>query len=73
MLVGDVAEVGVAEERKGVVLAERVKGNRSVDDLAELTVGTPIALGRKGCDQLVVTLITLGRIEHRTQVTHRRL
>ena len=29
MLVGDVAQISVAEERKGVVLAERVEGNRA--------------------------------------------
>src|SRR5260370_8019339 len=70
VLVGDVAEVGVAEKRKGVVLAERVKGDRAFHYLTEIAVGTAIAFRREGGDQLVIALIALRGIEHRAQVAH---
>src|ERR1700724_4493606 len=43
VLVGDVAQIGVAEERKGVVLAKGVKRNGPFNDLAEVTIGTAVA------------------------------
>src|SRR6267143_1860628 len=58
VLMGDVAQVGVAEEGEGVVLAERVERNRAVNHLAQLAVGPAVALGR---------------IEHRAQVSLGRL
>ena len=72
MLVRDIAHEGVAEEWKGVMLAQRIKRNRPLDDLAELTVGTAVAFCWEGGDQLGITLIALGRVEHRVQIAHRR-
>src|ERR1700694_3137398 len=73
VFVGDVAQVGVAEEGEGVVFAERVKGDRTFDHLAELTVRPAGALRRKCGHQLGVALIALGRIEHRPQAAQGRL
>src|SRR6267143_3516416 len=73
VLMGDVAQVGVAEEGEGVVLAERVERNWPVNHLAQLTVGPAVALGRKRGHEFGVALVALGRIEHRAQVSLGRL
>src|SRR5207245_4141822 len=59
VLVGDVTQVGVAEERKGVMLAQRMKGYRPFDHLAQVAVRTALAFRRNGSDQLVIALVTL--------------
>src|SRR2546425_9235246 len=46
-----------------MVLAERIKGDRSLDHLADLAVGAAPALRRKRRDELGVALVTLGRVE----------
>src|SRR5437660_12913897 len=56
------------EKWKGVVLAQRVKGNRTIDYLTDLAVGAAFTLGRERRDQLGIALVSLGRIEHRAQV-----
>src|SRR2546426_6383483 len=56
------------EKRKGVMLAQRVKRNRTIDHLADLAVGAAFTLGRERRDQLGVALVPLGRVEHRAQV-----
>src|SRR6266446_1220500 len=71
VLVGDVAQVGVTEKREGVMLAERIEGNRAFDDLADLAVGTTFAFRREGGHQLGIALITLRRVEHRSKVALR--
>src|SRR5260370_28839216 len=61
----------MTEEGEGVMLAERIERNRAFDHLAELAVGTTLALGRKGGHQLGIALIALRRVEQRTQVALR--
>src|SRR5256886_3602921 len=56
------------EKWKGVVLAQRGKGNRTIDYLTDLAVGAAFTLGRERRDQLGVALVSLGRIEHRAQI-----
>ena len=73
MLVRDVADIGMTEERKGVVFAEGVEGDRALDHLADLAIGTTRALGGKRGDQLGVALVAFGRVEHRSQVAVGRL
>jgi len=68
VLVGDVAHVGVPEKRKGVVLAQRVEGDGTIDHLADLAVWAAFALGRESRDELGVALVPLRRIEHCAQV-----
>ena len=69
VLVGDVADVRVAEERKGMVLAERIKGNGPFNHLADLAVGAAVALGGKGGHQLGVALVAFRRVEHGAKIT----
>src|SRR2546426_10155509 len=52
VLVGDVAHVGVPEKRKGVVLAQRVEGDGTIDHLADLAVWAAFALGGKAVTSL---------------------
>src|SRR5713101_1993329 len=71
VLVGNVAQIGMTEEGEGVMLAERIEGNRAFDHLADLAVGTTFAFRREGGHQLGIALITLGRVEHRSKVALR--
>src|SRR5438094_9604942 len=49
------------------MLAQRVKRNRSLHDLADPTVRAAVAFGRKGGHQLGIPLVTLGGIKHGLQ------
>src|SRR3989442_964296 len=54
-----------------MVLAERIKGDWSLDHLADLAVGAAPALRRKGRHQLGVALIAFGRVEQRVEKASR--
>jgi hypothetical protein len=56
-LVGHVADVDVAEERQGVVLAQGEERDRALDDLGDLAVGPAAAFGRERGEQLGIALI----------------
>src|SRR4029077_13040969 len=66
VLVGNVTHIGMTEEGEGVMLAERVEGNRAVDHLADLAVRTTFAFGREGGHQFGIALVALRRVEHRS-------
>src|SRR5258706_15953526 len=57
---------------QGVVLAEREELDRALDDLADVAVGPTVTLGRKGGQQLGVTLIPVRRLEERAEKSGRR-
>src|ERR1700737_5298137 len=69
---GDVAHPGLTEERQGLVLPDRMKADRPLDDLAAPAVGTTIALLGKGGYQLGVPFVTVGRVEERADEAPRR-
>ena len=66
-LVGDVADVDVAEERQGMVLAQGEERDWAFDDLGDLAVRAAPALGREGREQLGVALVARGRVEQGAQ------
>src|SRR5207248_5369587 len=70
---GDVADVGDAEERQRVMLAERGEGDRALDDLAGRRVDDVPALGRERGHELRVALVACGRVEEGAQETLGRL
>src|SRR5439155_15990897 len=72
-LVGDIPNVRLSHERECVVLTEREKGDRPLDDLGELAVCPAVTLGWEGRQQLGVAVVPVGGVEHRTQETARRL
>src|SRR5690349_11825460 len=57
MLMRDVPYIGAPDEWKGVVLAEREEGDRSLDDLAQATVGSAAAFGLEGFDELGIAVV----------------
>ena len=67
VIVGDVAEVGMAEEGQGVMLAERIEGDGSLDNLADLAVRPARAFGGERGDEVLVALVAVGGIDHRAQ------
>src|SRR4051794_1580062 len=73
LLVGDVADIGLAEERQRVVLTQRVERDWPFDDLGEFAAGVAVALRRERRHELGVALITIGRIEQRLDVTPWRI
>src|SRR3954469_1790133 len=71
LLVRDVRHVSDAVERERVMLAEREERDRTLDDLADRTVGTAVALGREGRQQLGITLVSGSGLEQGTDETPR--
>lgn len=67
VLVGDVADVRLAEERQSVVLAEGEERDGSFDDLADPAVRPSVAFGFEGGDQLLVAFVPAGGIKEGTQ------
>jgi hypothetical protein len=67
LLVRHVADVGEAVERQRVVLAERIEGDRALDDLADEAVAIAATLSRKSGQQLVVALVAGSRLVERLQ------
>src|SRR2546426_8667119 len=58
LFVRDVADEGVAVEGQRVVLAQGVELDGAFDDLADVAVGTAMALGRKRGQELGVAFVT---------------
>jgi hypothetical protein len=69
VLVCDVADVRLAEERQSVVLTEGEERDRSFDDLADPAVRTAVAFGLEGGDQLLVAFVPAGGVEEGAQET----
>src|SRR6202022_3095830 len=69
---GDVAYPGLTEERQGMGLTDRMKGDLPLDDLADPAVRTTIALPGKGGYRLGATFVTAGRLEERADEAPRR-
>src|SRR3954454_13443048 len=73
LLVGDVAEPGVADEREGVVLAERGELDRPFDDLGELAVTPAPALRAERGDELWIALVPVRRLDEGPDEPTRRV
>src|SRR3954471_4480266 len=73
LLTRDIADVRDAVERQRMMLAERVEGDWSLDDLAELAGTSRLRLRGKCRQQLRVAVVAGGRIEQRAKKTLRRV
>src|SRR5579883_1308098 len=62
MLVGNVADVSVSVKGKGVVLAQGVKLDRPLDDLAEPAIRATLTLGVEHLEQFGIAFIALGHV-----------
>ncbi|GGL16731.1 hypothetical protein GCM10010094_91950 [Streptomyces flaveus] len=67
VLVCDVADVRLAEERQSVMLTEGEERDRSFDDLADPAVRTAVTFGLEGGDKLLVALVPAGGVEEGAQ------
>src|SRR5438309_4851371 len=54
------------------MFAERIEGNRPLDDLADLAVRPARTLGRERGDEILVALVAIGGVDHRAQEPFRR-
>src|SRR5690349_22095301 len=63
VLMGNVSNVRHAVERKGMVLTQRIKGDWSLNDLAEPTVRLAAAFRTKNPQKLWITVIAFSGIE----------
>ena len=70
---GDVADVRDAVEGQGVVLAERVEGDRAFDDLAQRFGTGGRRFGGERRQQLRVAVVAGGRVEEGAEETLRRV
>ncbi len=67
VLVCDVPNVRLAEERQSVMLTEGEERDRSFDDLADTAVRPAMAFGLEGSDQLFVALVPARGVEEGAQ------
>lgn len=62
---GDVAYVDIAVEGQHVVFAQRMEGDRPLDDLGERTGSRHMALRLEGLDEVVIPVVPFGRLKER--------
>lgn len=67
VLVCDVPDIRLAEERQSVMLTESEERDRSFDDLADPAVRPTMAFGLEGGDQLFVAFVPARGVEEGAQ------
>src|SRR5438477_5141103 len=72
-LVRDIPDPRLAEERERMMLADGMKRDRTLHDLADAAVGALIAFGWKRCHQFGITFISLRGVEERADKATWRL
>ena len=72
-LVRDITDPGLAEEREGMMLADRVEGDRTLHDLADAAIRTLVTFCWKRGHQLGIAFIALGGFEERADEATRRI
>src|SRR5665811_2098208 len=73
LLMGDVPDVGPAEERQDVVLAQGEERNRPFYDLGQLAVGSAMTFGRERRQELGIPVVAVRCVKQRTDEAAWRL